>query len=78
MESKLAAPRLDFIELLAGEVAVFSPFSKGQVGPGEISPALRPHVRLPRPYRYISARLEPQVEVATLSKFDGLPLQQCV
>ena len=27
MESKLAAPRLDFIELLAGEVAVFSSFS---------------------------------------------------
>ena len=27
VESKLAAPRLDFIELLAGEVAVFSSFS---------------------------------------------------
>ena len=75
MESKLAAPRLDFIELLAGEVAVFSPFSKGQVGPGEISPALSPHVRLRVADIYTSHRREPQVEVDMLSTFDGLPLQ---
>ena len=76
MDSKLAAARLDFIELLAGDGAVFSRLLQGtKVEQGERDRSPGSHVRLRAPYLCTSQRREPQVEVDMLSTFDGLPLQ---
>ena len=57
--------------------ALWPPFMEPHGAPGEISPALSPHVRLRVADIYTSHRREPQVEVDLLSTFDGLPLQRC-
>ena len=76
MDPKLAAARLDFVELLAGDGAVFLVFSRtAKVKQGERARSPSPHVRLRAPYLCTSHRREPQVEVDMLSTFDGLPLQ---
>ena len=76
MDSKLAAARLDFMELLAGEGAVLSRLlQEAKVEQGERARSPSPHVRLRAPYLCTSHRREPQVEVDMLSTFDGLPLQ---
>ena len=77
MDSKLAAARLDFMELLAGDGAVFSRLLQGtKVEQGERDRSPGSHVRLRAPYLCTSYRREPQVEVDLLSTFDGLPLQR--
>ena len=77
MDSKLAAARLDFMELLAGDGAVFSRLLQGtKVEQGERDRSPGSHVRLRVADIYTSHRREPQVEVDLLSTFDGLPLQR--
>ena len=75
MDSKLAAARLDFMELLAGDGAVFSSSEEAKVEQGERARSPSPHVRLRATDLCTSHRREPQVEVDMLSTFDGLPLQ---
>ena len=77
MDSKLAAARLDFMELLAGEGAVLSRLlQEAKVEQGERARSPSPHVRLRAADLCTSHRREPQVEVDLLSTFDGLPLQR--
>ena len=76
MDSKLAAARLDFMELLAGEGAVLSRLlQEAKVEQGESARSPSPHVRLRAADLCTSHRREPQVEVDLPSTFDGLPLQ---
>ena len=76
MDPKLAAARLDFVELLAGEGAVLSRLlQEAKVEQGERGRSPGPHVRLRAADLCISHRRGPQVEVDLLSTFDGLPLQ---
>ena len=67
MDSKLAAARLDFMELLAGDGAVFSRLLQGtKVEQGERDRSPGSHVRLRAPYLCTSYRREPWLLLSNL------------
>ena len=77
MDSKLAAARVDFVELLGCDGSCFPRLlQEAKVEQGERARSPSPHVRLQAAYLCTSHRREPQVEVDLLSTFDGLPLQR--
>ena len=79
MDSKLAAARLDFVELLAGDGACFPRLSRRPKWSKVRERAHPAHMCDCEPLIYVPLTAvsgEPQVEVGLLSTFDGLPLQR--